>query len=56
MRYGIERKTKLMTLDNKTLRSIRDYGNEALKAVGEKPEFLQTAYYHKSHHRTVLHR
>ena len=36
MRYGIERKTKLMTLDNKTLTSIRGYSNEALKAVGEK--------------------
>jgi len=36
MQYGIERKTKLMTLDNKTLTSIRGYSNEALKAVGEK--------------------
>ena len=36
MRYGIERKTKLMTLDRETLKAIREQGNEALKAVGEK--------------------
>ena len=36
MRYGIERKTKLMTLDKETLKAIREQGNEALKAVGEE--------------------
>ena len=36
MQYGIERKTKLMTLDRETLKAIREQGNEALKAVGEK--------------------
>ena len=36
MRYGIERKTKLMTLDRETLKAIREKGNEALKAVGEE--------------------
>tara|TARA_R100000315_G_scaffold62427_1_gene43924 strand:+ start:77 stop:517 length:441 start_codon:yes stop_codon:yes gene_type:complete len=36
MRYGIERKTKLMTLDRETLKAIREKGNKALKAVGEE--------------------
>lgn len=36
MRYGIERKTKLVILTKIKVKSMREDANEALKAIGEK--------------------